>query len=148
MIESKKTIDEELDDWARAKGFKSHREMATRLEAGEVRLSRDQSRRYLKELEPVADQGALAAAKASVDSTGLPEVPDFVRSIARLIRVLLIGYTSDECEFVQSRSMGLILLADTQNNTLQAEEQTGTEIEDEPGDDKRAGHSRIGGVRA
>lgn len=148
MIGSKKTIDEELDDWARAKGYRSHREMAARLEAGEIRLTREQSGRYLKELEPVAHQGALAAAKASVDSTGLPEIPDFVRSIARLIRVLLVGYTSEECEFVQSRSMGLILRADTQNNVLQAEEQAGTEIEDGAGDHKSARHSRIGTVRA
>jgi hypothetical protein len=148
MMESKKTIDEELDDWARAKGFESHREMAARLEAGQVRLSRGQSRRYLKELEPVVDQGALAAAKASVDSTGLPEVADFVRSIARLIRVLLLGYTSAECEFVQSRSMGLVLLADTQSNTRQAREERVTEIVDGPPADESARHPRIGRVRA
>jgi hypothetical protein len=147
MTETKKTIDEELDDWARAKGFKSHREMAARLKAGDVRLSRDQSRRYLKELEPVADQGALAAARASVDSTGLPEVPDFVKSIARLVRVLLLGYTSDEREFVQSRSMGLILLADTQSNTCQAGEERVT-IVDGPPADESARHARIGRVRA
>jgi hypothetical protein len=148
MIHSNKTIDQELDDWARAKGFQSHREMARRLEAGEIRLTRDQSRRYLKELQPVADQGALAAAKAAVDSTGLPEVADFVRSIARLIRVLLVGYTSEESEFVQSRSMGLILLADTQNNTSQAEDQAGPEVGGALESDSRPRHSRIAGARA
>jgi hypothetical protein len=148
MIHSKKTIDQELDDWARAKGFLSHREMATRLEAGEIRLTRDQSRRYLKELEPVADQGALAAAKAAVDSTGLPEVADFVRSIARLIRVLLVGYTSAETEFVQSRAIGLILLADTQNNTFKAEDQAGPEVRGGQEGDNRPRLSRIAGVRA
>lgn len=112
-MQGNKSLEDELDAWARSKGYPSHRAMASQLEDGRAVLPRDQSRRYLRELEPIADRASEAAANAAVDATGLPPVQDFIRSLARMVRVLLLGYTPEECEFIQNRFLGRVLLADS-----------------------------------
>ena len=56
-------------------------------------------RRLLKELVPVS-----RSTKERTDLVGLPHFADVVASVARMIRVLLLGYTAEESDFLQSRA--------------------------------------------
>ena len=116
----------QLDAWARSKGFRDHIEMTRLLETGKVRLTKQQAKADLEELRPMVDQAATAAAQANVDGTGLPQIQELIKSVARLIRVIvaqLLGldpYTDEEKQFMKDRALGLHVPDNARDNTSKA----------------------------
>lgn len=113
-------VDAQLNDWARARGFRSHVDMANKLETRRSKLARAELRSGLDDLKPIADQAAMAAANANVDGTGLPQIQDLQKCIARLVRVLLLGYTGEELKFLNERALGIQSFAIASENTKNA----------------------------
>lgn len=96
----------QLDQTAKGHGYQSFWEMQRRL--GENREELDKEGRYqlLKRIAPALHEAEEYTAKRvlpGADATGLLAIQDLVRSVARLIRVLLVGYTPEEREELADR---------------------------------------------
>lgn len=98
---------ERLDLVARASGYSSYDGMVNRLGSGSAGvLDKSQRFRLLKHLAPALHEMDETVGKRTlpaVDATGLAAINDLHRSLARLIRVLLIGYTPDELDELADR---------------------------------------------
>lgn len=100
------SLEKQLDQAARASGFLSYTDMQRHLEAEGERLDKSRRQALLKRLVPLHEDVTQHASKPKlppVDAAGLVAVADMARSVARLIRILLVGYTADEVEELRSR---------------------------------------------
>lgn len=95
-----------LEQTARANGYPSYAEMQRRIvEQGED-LEHEAKYQALKKLAPAqhdADEHLKKRSLPAVDITGLVAIQDMVQSMARLIRILLVGYTDAEREELADR---------------------------------------------
>lgn len=90
-------LEHQLEQLARSNGYSSYAEMRERLEQGNLpdRKTRARLRQQLREL--TAQEASVGGSPTPVvDATGLVAINDIIRSVARLIRILLVGYTEDE----------------------------------------------------
>lgn len=95
-----------LDEVARAHGYLSYAQMQQRITADLESLDKKSRTNLLKKLLPLSASPAKAASGVALppaDLTGLTPVPDMARSLARLIRVLLLGYTEEELDELSDR---------------------------------------------
>lgn len=103
-----------LDELAQRHGFKVFQDLCQNLESSTdpeslaidlIRLN-DQ----LKQLMSI-DQARLPSrnglADIEVDATGLPHLNDLVLTVSRLIVKLLLGYDSDEVQFLRDRAIDI-----------------------------------------
>lgn len=100
------SLEKQLDQAARASGFLSYTDMQRNLAAEGEHLDRSRRQALLKRLVPVHEDLTQHASKRKlppVDAAGLVAIADMARSVARLIRILLVGYTADEVEELTSR---------------------------------------------
>lgn len=95
-----------LEQTARSNGYRSYAEMQRRIvEQGED-LEHEAKYQALKRLAPAhhdANEHLKKRSLPAVDITGLVAIQDMVKSIARLIRILLVGYTDAEREELADR---------------------------------------------
>lgn len=96
----------QLEQTARGHGFRNFAEMQRRLV--EEREEPDPENRFqlLKRLAPAlhdADQYAKRRTLPAIDASGLVAIQDIIKSVSRLVRVLLVGYTPDEREELADR---------------------------------------------
>jgi DNA integrity scanning protein DisA with diadenylate cyclase activity len=97
-------LENALGRMAAAHGYPSYAHMRQRLAVEGGSLSARSRARLLKDLRRLApDVEQVQQALPAVDATGLVAVHDLVKSVARLIRVLLVGYTDDEVDELKSR---------------------------------------------
>ncbi|WP_157991681.1 hypothetical protein [Caldimonas tepidiphila] len=97
-------LQRQLEETARAHGYCSYTEMQRKLAEEREELEPEQKAVLLKRLAPIAhDAEQHRASLPDIDATGLPAVQDLARSVARLVRVLLFGYTEEEIKELTDR---------------------------------------------
>jgi hypothetical protein len=95
-----------LEQTARGHGFHSFAEMERRLVAEREGLDQESRYQLLKRLAPAlheADEHAQGRTLPEIDASGLVALQDLIKSVARLIRILLLGYTHEEQEELAER---------------------------------------------
>lgn len=116
-------LENALERLAAAHGYPSYTAMRQRLAHEGARLnarSRDRLLRDLRRLAP--DVERVQQALPATDATGLVAIHDLVKSVARLIRVLLVGYTEEEMHELADRAKaGRAFRAQTVGNKVEEE---------------------------
>jgi hypothetical protein len=102
-----RTLVQEMDAVARASGFPDYAAMQRQLldEDEAFRLEPNARKLLAERLQPIAEKADKAAKSAgpAADITGLPSIADLQKSVARLIRVLLLGHTDEEIEYLNAQ---------------------------------------------
>jgi hypothetical protein len=100
-----KTLLGQLEQTAKGHGYQSFSEMQRRLVKDREDLNSESRYQLLKKIAPTFHEaeGAARQALPGTDATGLLAIQDVVRSVSRLIRVLLLGYTVEEREELADR---------------------------------------------
>lgn len=105
-IAKAKNLLEQLEQTAKGHGYRSFSEMQRRLLEDREELNSESRYRLLKQIAPTlheADGYTTKAPLPPADATGLLAIQDIVKSVSRLVRVLLVGYTHDELEELADR---------------------------------------------
>jgi hypothetical protein len=95
-----------LEQTARGHGFHSFVEMERRLIAEREELDPENRYQLLKGLAPAlheVDEYGKRRTLPEIDASGLVAIQDLTKSVARLIRVLLLGYSPEEQEELAGR---------------------------------------------
>lgn len=95
-----------LEETARAHGYATYTDMERHLAEEGAQLEMEERGEILRRLSRVkhdADEVRERPALPPVDATGLVAISEIARSVARMIRVLLLGYTADEVEELSAR---------------------------------------------
>lgn len=95
----------QLDQTARACGYRSYLEMENCLTTQRKAVDQERAFQLLKRLAPAHHQASEQPQRliAAVDTTGLAALADIHKAVARLIRIILLGYTDDEIGELSSR---------------------------------------------
>lgn len=101
-----KSLLEQLEQTAKGHGYHSFSEMQRRLVEDRDDLNSESRYQLLKRFAPALHEAGGYATKRvlpGVDATGLLAIQEIAKSVARLIRVLLVGYTHEEREELADR---------------------------------------------
>lgn len=96
----------QLEQTARGHGYHDFSEMQRRVVEEREKLGPENQYQLLKRIAPAlheADQYVKRRTLPGVDATGLVAIQDMIKSVSRLIRVLLLGYTLEEREELADR---------------------------------------------
>lgn len=103
------TIDAQLEAVAKSNGYLTWAEMQAAADADDIADREELAGKlipgFAQALGVLPERTGLADGK--VDLVGLPHDPDAAKNFARMIRVLLLGYKTEEVEYLIERALDM-----------------------------------------